>query len=74
MNFKSIKSRLENFLDKEMKKEFGTTDIEQAKEINKQRTSGYGFRGKRKEPDTVVDSEIVTDKDDEIIEGVIVED
>lgn len=75
MNLSSIKSRLDSFLKKEMKKEFGTTDIEQAKEMNRQRAKGHYFRGKpQPEPDTTIESEVIQDSDDEIIEGVIVDD
>lgn len=79
--FNKAKDGLDSYLDSEMEKEFGTTDIEKAKEMNRARTEGYSFRKPKKgenqqAPSETVESEVVygADIDGEVIDAELIED
>lgn len=72
--FSGLRDKANAFLDKEMKKEFGTTDLKAAQEMNKAR-----YEGRRVAPNTIqestsnVESEVVDGSDTgEYVEGEII--
>lgn len=73
--FSGLRDKANAFLDKEMKKEFGTTDLKAAQEMNKAR-----YEGRRVAPNTIqeststVKSEVVDGSDaGEYVEGEIID-